>query len=56
MPPEDPDALAAAIIRYFAEEKAESFKKNVDEEKERFSWERMVETIEGLYTETVEGK
>ncbi len=54
VPPEDPEALAGAIIRYFAEDLAESFQKNVEEEKERFSWDRMVETIESLYTETVE--
>ncbi len=49
VPPEDPDALASAVIRFFNENKAGQFRENVKNEEKRFSWERMVETIEDLY-------
>ncbi|MCR5249647.1 MAG: glycosyltransferase family 4 protein [Lachnospiraceae bacterium] len=49
VPPADPDALAAAILRFFEEDLAEEFRQNVDAEAERFSWDRMVETIGELY-------
>ncbi len=47
--PEDPDALASAVIRFFNENRAGQFRANVKNEEKRFSWERMVETIEDLY-------
>jgi len=47
VPPGDPKALAGAIVRYFEEGRAEGFKRNIEAEKKRFSWEAMVEAIEG---------
>jgi glycosyltransferase involved in cell wall biosynthesis len=47
-PPRDPNGLAKAIVRFFREDKAEAFSKNIQMEQHRFSWERMVETIEGF--------
>ncbi len=44
--PGDTKGLADAIIRFFKEEHAEEFITNIKEEAYRFSWERMVETIE----------
>ncbi len=51
VPPEDPEALADAVIRYFKEGKEESFRAAVAREQERFSWDRMVEAIEEKYKE-----
>ena len=39
----------SAILRFFREKRAEEFRENVAAEAERFSWDRMVETIEDLY-------
>ncbi len=49
--PEDADELAAAIDRFFNEEKGGEFRENVLGENERFSWDRMRETIERAYGE-----
>ena len=46
--PENPDALADSVVRYFAEDKEEEFGENVKKEAYRFDWERMVETVERL--------
>ncbi|MBR5419978.1 MAG: glycosyltransferase [Lachnospiraceae bacterium] len=51
VPPENPAALSAAIARYFSEGKAAEFASNVWAEEERFSWDRMRETIEEMYGE-----
>lgn len=48
VPPEDPSALADAVIRFFDEGCAEPFGKAVAAERERFSWDRLAETIEKL--------
>ena len=49
--PEDPAALVAAIDKYFTEGRQAEFRENVKAESRRFSWDRMVETIEGAYEE-----
>ena len=49
--PEKPDAIASAVKDYFGNNREESFRENVDKEKMRFSWERMMETIEELSNE-----
>jgi D-inositol-3-phosphate glycosyltransferase len=48
VPPEDPGAVADAVVRFFAEGGAARYKAAIDREKRRFSWEAMVEAIEGL--------
>jgi glycosyltransferase involved in cell wall biosynthesis len=48
VPPRDPEGLASAILRFFREDKSEEFSNNIREERGRFSWERMVKTIESL--------
>ena len=48
VPPKNSAKLAKAIIKYYTEKKEQIFKKNIIKEKERFSWERMVEIIENL--------
>lgn len=48
VPPADPAALADAVSRFFDEERAASFAAGVAREKAKYSWSRMVETIETL--------
>lgn len=46
VPPQDAEALAEAIERYFAENKETEFSKNIEAQAYRFSWERMGEVVE----------
>lgn len=45
---QNPEKLAEAIVRYFLEDKEAEFKDGVGKEAYRFSWDRMVETVESL--------
>ena len=51
VPPRDPGRLAKAVVRFFEENKAESFKESIREEASRYSWDRMVEHIDTLMDE-----
>lgn len=44
--PQDENALADAVIRYFAEDKEAEFVQNIAKQAYRFSWERMGEVVE----------
>lgn len=44
----DPGSIARAIDRFYAENKAEEFIKNIQTEKKRFSWEAMTDCFEKL--------
>jgi len=48
VPPEDPAALAQAVIRFFRENRAAQFAANVAREKLKYSWDRMAEVVERL--------
>ncbi len=48
VPEKNPKALAEAVNRFFAENKAGEMERNVREEAERFSWARMREIIETI--------
>ena len=48
VPPGDPGALAAAIARFFDEDRAAEFAAAVAVEKRKYSWDRMVDAIEEL--------
>ena len=48
VPPEDPHEIAQAIIKFFRDDNGEKFSKNIDRDKYKFSWNRMVEVIEEL--------
>ena len=48
VPPGDPDALAAAIARFFDEDRADAFTAAVATEKAKYAWPRMVDAIEDL--------
>lgn len=51
VPPLDHDALAAAVIRFFGENKAAEFQENIRQEACQYSWDRMSETVEALCRE-----
>lgn len=42
--------LAAAVIRFFSEQKADEFEQNVMNEEYKYSWERMVEIVEQIFS------
>ena len=48
VPPRDSQALAAAILRYFEEGLGPAFRANIQAQKARFSWDRLVAVIEEL--------
>ncbi|MBU0743433.1 glycosyltransferase [bacterium] len=48
VPPGDPAALAAAVARFFDEDRAADFAAAVAVEKEKYGWSRMVDTLEDL--------
>ena len=54
VPPEDPSALAGAVVRFFDEDRAADFATQVAGEKEKYSWDRMVEAVERLAFERTE--
>jgi len=51
VPPKNPAALADAVVRFFEEGRGAEFSAAIEQERERFSWKRMVETIEELMRE-----
>jgi glycosyltransferase involved in cell wall biosynthesis len=54
VPPEDPSALAGAVVRFFDEDRARDFAAGVAAEKEKYSWDRMAEAVERLATDRME--
>ena len=47
----DPGAIAEAVVLFYKEGKEEEFVNNVIEEKEKFSWDRMVKVVESFQPE-----
>jgi glycosyltransferase involved in cell wall biosynthesis len=50
VPPEDPHALAAAIVRYFEEEMGPRFSKYIAKNSDRFEWDQLIEKLFALTT------
>jgi len=50
VPPQNSKALADAIINFYENKKEEEFVNNIIKEREKFSWDRMVEVIESFVT------
>jgi glycosyltransferase involved in cell wall biosynthesis len=48
VPARDSEAIANAVVSFYKEGKEEEFVSNIIKEKEKFSWDRMVETIESF--------
>jgi len=51
VPPDDPHALAAAILHLFREARFEEMARAIESRRERFGWERIVERVEALAAE-----
>ncbi len=49
VPPQNPEAIADAVIRFYKEKKSKEFISNIKKEKDRFSWERYVGLIEKIF-------
>jgi glycosyltransferase involved in cell wall biosynthesis len=49
VPPQNSGALAEAVIRFYREKKEEEFSKNIEKEREKYSWENMVKLIENFF-------
>jgi glycosyltransferase involved in cell wall biosynthesis len=49
VPSENPAALAEAVLRFYREDRCETFRMNVMEERKKYTWEHMTEGIEALY-------
>ena len=48
IPPDSPEALSKAIIRFFEENMAEQLSSGVKQEKQKYSWNRLFEAVEQL--------
>ncbi|MCR5634830.1 MAG: glycosyltransferase [Lachnospiraceae bacterium] len=48
VPPDDPNAVAETVNRYFNENLREEIRAGVKKEQERFSWDKMAEAINGM--------
>jgi glycosyltransferase involved in cell wall biosynthesis len=48
VPPEDPRALAEAVVRYLRDGREAGFIERIRVEKRRYSWDRMTSAIETL--------
>lgn len=46
--PPNADKLADAIVRFFSENKSEEFARNMEEEKQKYSWSKLVNAFEQL--------
>lgn len=46
VPPADPEAIAGAVRRFYAERERKDFTGRIARENEKYSWERMLDTIE----------
>ena len=47
--PGDPKVIANAVIRFFEEDKADEFSRNIQDEAYKYSWDRMTEVVEQLW-------
>ena len=48
VPPADPRALAAAVTRFFREDRGDAFSAEVAVEKQKYSWDRLAQVVEQL--------
>lgn len=48
VPPEDPPALATALVRFFEDDLAAALEAGVAREREKYSWDRLFEAVEAL--------
>lgn len=48
VPPEDSSVISEAVIQFFKDEKASIFKNNIQNSRDRFSWDNLVDGLESL--------
>jgi glycosyltransferase involved in cell wall biosynthesis len=48
VPPEDPEALADAIVRFFEHNLGPTFEENIRADSERFGWQPLIDQLEDL--------
>jgi glycosyltransferase involved in cell wall biosynthesis len=48
VPPQQPTAVANAVLRFYQEKREKEFVRNVKKEKKKYSWDAMVDAIEEL--------
>jgi glycosyltransferase involved in cell wall biosynthesis len=48
VPPQNPEELAEAIVRFFKENLGAEYMKSIEREKTKFSWDEVVDGIEKL--------
>ena len=48
VPPEDPQALAAAVNRFFEEDLGPLLQKRIQQDSQRFSWQHLIQTVKEL--------
>ena len=52
----DPESISQALLDFLENDRMEEFVRNIKMEKKRFSWEKMVETFEGLDEEILKNR
>jgi glycosyltransferase involved in cell wall biosynthesis len=48
VPPDDPEALAESVLRFYREKRFPAFSDRVRQEKKKYSWDRIAEAVEDL--------
>ncbi|MBN2414762.1 glycosyltransferase [bacterium] len=48
VPPEDGEAVAGAVLRFYREKREPAFARRIEAEKENYSWDRLAETVEDM--------
>jgi glycosyltransferase involved in cell wall biosynthesis len=54
VPPQQPTAVANAVLRFYQEKREKEFVRNVKKEKKKYGWDAMVDAIEELASQTPE--
>ncbi len=56
VPPDDPDAFARAVVRFYEEHREAEFVRNIGEEREKYQWHHFVRGIEELARSSFAGR
>jgi glycosyltransferase involved in cell wall biosynthesis len=56
VPPQDPEALGRAVLRYFVEDLKEPFRRNIMEFRRQLTWGQAVDSLLGLVRDLTEGR
>ena len=52
VPPENPEAFADAVVKYYHEGRENEFALNIQKEKKQYEWSTFVERLESLFEQT----